>query len=239
MLMAATGLTSLCMDVRLARWLPNLAFNVNGCDKLEASPTLSHRSSERSGAVHFRLRLPRVAFTQQHIAHLRQPTLPVMVTDCICETPSLQVTEYLEKHQVQQSIEAAVNEAVKGRCGDPLTAIAASLRDMGQQAMQPCIGINGFGRIGRLVVRAILRTGKARIVAINDPFVDATYMVRRLNLMRLMPDLSSDDQTTPGGRRCSELRAAYSPRIHRHTFLHVTLRMVTGKAPSRWSMTSL
>ena len=95
------------------------------------------------------------------------------------EYSSHQVTKYLEKHQVQKSIEAAVNQAVMTRAADPLPVIAARLHEMGQQATQPCIGINGFGRIGRLVVRAILRSGKARIVAINDPFVDATYMVRR------------------------------------------------------------
>merc|ERR1712002_568196 len=38
------------------------------------------------------------------------------------------------------------------------------------------IGINGFGRIGRLVLRASLLKG-AEVVAINDPFVDLDYMV--------------------------------------------------------------
>jgi len=40
------------------------------------------------------------------------------------------------------------------------------------------IGINGFGRIGRLVTRAALNGGsKVDIVAINDPFIDVDYMV--------------------------------------------------------------
>merc|ERR1712114_156421 len=40
------------------------------------------------------------------------------------------------------------------------------------------IGINGFGRIGRLVTRAALNGGgKVEIVAINDPFIDVDYMV--------------------------------------------------------------
>ncbi|XP_074083681.1 glyceraldehyde-3-phosphate dehydrogenase-like [Macrotis lagotis] len=39
------------------------------------------------------------------------------------------------------------------------------------------VGINGFGRIGRLVTRAAFQTGKVDIVAINDPFVDVNYMV--------------------------------------------------------------
>lgn len=38
------------------------------------------------------------------------------------------------------------------------------------------IGINGFGRIGRLVLRAALEKG-AQVVAVNDPFIDVNYMV--------------------------------------------------------------
>lgn len=38
------------------------------------------------------------------------------------------------------------------------------------------IGINGFGRIGRLVLRAALDKG-AQVVAINDPFISVDYMV--------------------------------------------------------------
>ena len=38
------------------------------------------------------------------------------------------------------------------------------------------IGINGFGRIGRLVLRSALEQG-AQVVAINDPFIPVDYMV--------------------------------------------------------------
>lgn len=38
------------------------------------------------------------------------------------------------------------------------------------------IGINGFGRIGRLVFRAALNNPRVEIVGINDPFIDADYM---------------------------------------------------------------
>jgi glyceraldehyde 3-phosphate dehydrogenase len=38
------------------------------------------------------------------------------------------------------------------------------------------IGINGFGRIGRLVLRAAVEKG-AQVVAINDPFIPLDYMV--------------------------------------------------------------
>jgi len=39
------------------------------------------------------------------------------------------------------------------------------------------IGINGFGRIGRLVTRAALQNENVQVVAINDPFIDLEYMV--------------------------------------------------------------
>ncbi|CAL8353004.1 unnamed protein product, partial [Arctogadus glacialis] len=38
------------------------------------------------------------------------------------------------------------------------------------------IGINGFGRIGRLVTRAAALGGKVNVVAINDPFITLEYM---------------------------------------------------------------
>jgi len=42
----------------------------------------------------------------------------------------------------------------------------------------PKVGINGFGRIGRLVLRAALVTkAEVEIVALNDPFLDLDYMV--------------------------------------------------------------
>ena len=38
------------------------------------------------------------------------------------------------------------------------------------------VGINGFGRIGRLVMRASLERDDLEVVAVNDPFVEAEYM---------------------------------------------------------------
>ncbi|CEP14332.1 hypothetical protein [Parasitella parasitica] len=38
-------------------------------------------------------------------------------------------------------------------------------------------GINGFGRIGRIVLRASLENPKVNVVAINDPFINLEYMV--------------------------------------------------------------
>lgn len=42
--------------------------------------------------------------------------------------------------------------------------------------MAPKIGINGFGRIGRLVLRAAMAKG-VEVTAINDPFIPLDYMV--------------------------------------------------------------
>lgn len=38
------------------------------------------------------------------------------------------------------------------------------------------IGINGFGRIGRLVARVVLQRNDVELVAINDPFITTDYM---------------------------------------------------------------
>ena len=42
------------------------------------------------------------------------------------------------------------------------------------------IGINGFGRIGRLVLRASLSHSGLEVTALNDPFIDLNYMVYML-----------------------------------------------------------
>ena len=39
------------------------------------------------------------------------------------------------------------------------------------------VGINGFGRIGRLVCRAAFEHPDIDVVHINDPFIDLDYMV--------------------------------------------------------------
>jgi glyceraldehyde 3-phosphate dehydrogenase len=39
------------------------------------------------------------------------------------------------------------------------------------------VGINGFGRIGRLVCRASLEHPEVQVVAINDPYIDLDYMI--------------------------------------------------------------
>ncbi|WWC97828.1 glyceraldehyde-3-phosphate dehydrogenase [Kwoniella sp. B9012] len=39
------------------------------------------------------------------------------------------------------------------------------------------VGINGFGRIGRIVLRNAIEHGDIEVVAVNDPFIDLEYMV--------------------------------------------------------------
>ena len=41
-------------------------------------------------------------------------------------------------------------------------------------------GINGFGRIGRLVFRAALSNPKVQVTAINDPFMPLDYLIYNL-----------------------------------------------------------
>ena len=41
----------------------------------------------------------------------------------------------------------------------------------------------GFGRIGRLVLRVATTRDDIDVVAVNDPFIDAKYMVRVSNKM--------------------------------------------------------
>lgn len=42
------------------------------------------------------------------------------------------------------------------------------------------IGINGFGRIGRIVFRNAVEHGNVNVVSINDPFIDLEYMAYML-----------------------------------------------------------
>uniref|UniRef100_A0A7S2TY89 Glyceraldehyde-3-phosphate dehydrogenase n=1 Tax=Lotharella oceanica TaxID=641309 RepID=A0A7S2TY89_9EUKA len=42
------------------------------------------------------------------------------------------------------------------------------------------VGINGFGRIGRLVLRQALKNPNVQVVAINDPFIPTDYMTYML-----------------------------------------------------------
>lgn len=45
------------------------------------------------------------------------------------------------------------------------------------------VGINGFGRIGRILLRNALEKPELLVVAINDPFIEPTYAVSRRPLL--------------------------------------------------------
>lgn len=44
--------------------------------------------------------------------------------------------------------------------------------------MPTLVGINGFGRIGRIVFRNAVEHGDVQVVAVNDPFIEPKYAVR-------------------------------------------------------------
>ena len=70
------------------------------------------------------------------------------------------------------------------------------------------VGINGFGRIGRLVLRAAQNRDDVEVVAINDPFIDpayASYMATYDSVHRRFPaEIESvDDALLVNGKRVS------------------------------------
>ena len=42
------------------------------------------------------------------------------------------------------------------------------------------VGINGFGRIGRIVFRNAIHHPDVEVVAVNDPFIETKYAVSRV-----------------------------------------------------------
>jgi glyceraldehyde 3-phosphate dehydrogenase len=67
------------------------------------------------------------------------------------------------------------------------------------------IGINGFGRIGRMVLRASLTRDDIQVVAVNDPFIPPDYMVYQFKYDsthgRFKGDVSTDGKSlTINGR---------------------------------------
>lgn len=43
--------------------------------------------------------------------------------------------------------------------------------------MPTLVGINGFGRIGRIVFRNAVEHNDVHVVAVNDPFIEPKYAV--------------------------------------------------------------
>ena len=61
------------------------------------------------------------------------------------------------------------------------------------------VGINGFGRIGRLVMRASLERKNIDVVAINDPFIDLEYMKYMLTYDTIHGKLDKEIQVAEDG----------------------------------------
>lgn len=61
------------------------------------------------------------------------------------------------------------------------------------------IGINGFGRIGRLVLRACLNRKDVKVVAINDPFISPDYAKYLLTYDSVHKKLEADIQVLADG----------------------------------------
>ncbi len=60
------------------------------------------------------------------------------------------------------------------------------------------IGINGFGRIGRLVMRASLERDNVDVLAVNDPFIDVEYMKYMLTYDSIHGKLNADVKVEDG-----------------------------------------
>jgi glyceraldehyde 3-phosphate dehydrogenase len=60
------------------------------------------------------------------------------------------------------------------------------------------IGINGFGRIGRLVFRAAVDNPEVEVRGINDPFIDLDYMVYMLKYDTVHGQFKGDVYTEDG-----------------------------------------
>lgn len=60
------------------------------------------------------------------------------------------------------------------------------------------LGINGFGRIGRLVMRVSLERDNIDVLAINDPFVDLEYMKYMLKYDTIHGKFDADIQVENG-----------------------------------------
>jgi glyceraldehyde 3-phosphate dehydrogenase len=81
------------------------------------------------------------------------------------------------------------------------------------------VGINGFGRIGRLVFRAALERDDIEVVGINDPFLDADYMAYLMKYDSVHKRyngevVAKDGQLVVDGKACavaSEMKPADIP----------------------------
>ena len=68
--------------------------------------------------------------------------------------------------------------------------------------MNTKIGINGFGRIGRLVFRAALNRDDVEVVGLNDPFMNPEYMAYMLKYDSVHGKFPGEVSADQNDRRC-------------------------------------
>ena len=93
------------------------------------------------------------------------------------------------------------------------------------------LGINGFGRIGRLTFRSALTTNanKAQVMAINDPFMDLDYLCYLLKYDSVHGKLK---WLLPRARalKCSHTRSQINAKGGPRRLLQKLVRVPRGRA---------
>lgn len=77
----------------------------------------------------------------------------------------------------------SVHQKCRSTSVQPIKATATATPPAVQQSRsggKTKVGINGFGRIGRLVLRVATSRDDLEVMAVNDPFIDANYMAYML-----------------------------------------------------------
>uniref|UniRef100_J3MGN7 Glyceraldehyde-3-phosphate dehydrogenase n=2 Tax=Oryza brachyantha TaxID=4533 RepID=J3MGN7_ORYBR len=83
------------------------------------------------------------------------------------------------RSKVNCSFPSVGSSSSPARSVEPVRATATQAPPAAHQsssAEKTKVGINGFGRIGRLVLRIATSRDNIEVVAVNDPFIDAKYM---------------------------------------------------------------
>lgn len=70
-------------------------------------------------------------------------------------------------------------------------------------------GINGFGRIGRLVFRAALDNPNVTVVAVNDPFLTLEYAAYQLKYDSVHGTLEADVKAEDGYLVIGDLKVKF------------------------------
>eukprot|EP01006_Ploeotia_vitrea_P063129 TRINITY_DN8498_c0_g1_i1.p1 TRINITY_DN8498_c0_g1~~TRINITY_DN8498_c0_g1_i1.p1 ORF type:complete len:404 (-),score=34.05 TRINITY_DN8498_c0_g1_i1:105-1316(-) len=82
--------------------------------------------------------------------------------------------KYLEVNGIPKLMSKMVEDLVIDQPADPCAYLSSWVDNHKPKVCR--VGINGFGRIGRLVVRAAAQHEEVQVVAVNDPFLDPEYM---------------------------------------------------------------